>query len=71
MTESERSAAVLRAIPKVDRLLGTEELQPLLAAHSREEVVRELRRVLENLRRKATSWMPPSSAQRPSHDGSP
>src|SRR4051794_41530409 len=49
----ERAAAVRRAIPKVDRLLGSEELQPLIAAHSRAEVVRELRRVLDDLRRDA------------------
>ncbi|HEV7504418.1 MAG TPA: L-seryl-tRNA(Sec) selenium transferase [Thermoanaerobaculia bacterium] len=55
MTEPERSAAILRAIPKVDRLLGAEEMQPLLAAHSRKEVVRELRSVLEGLRRDSHS----------------
>src|SRR4051794_41823936 len=49
----ERAAAVRRAIPKVDRLLGSEELRPLIAAHSRAEVVRELRRVLDDLRRDA------------------
>jgi L-seryl-tRNA(Ser) seleniumtransferase len=49
----ERAAAVRRAIPKVDRLLGSEELQPLIAAHSRAEVIRELRRVLDDLRRDA------------------
>src|SRR3954463_5142939 len=49
----ERAAAVRRAIPKVDRLLGSEEFQPLIAAHSRAEVVRELRRVLDDLRRDA------------------
>ena len=52
MAEPERSAAhLLRAIPQVDRLLGAEEMKPLLAAHSRDPVVRELRRVLEGLRR--------------------
>src|SRR4051812_40410621 len=49
----ERAAAVRRAIPKVDRLLGSEELQPLIAAHSRAEVLRELRSVLDDLRRDA------------------
>ena len=49
----ERAAAVRRAIPKVDRLLGSEEIQPLIAAHSRAEVLRELRRVLDDLRRDA------------------
>ena len=53
MTRPERSAAVLRALPKVDRLLAAEELRPLIAAHSREEVVREVRRVLDELRRDA------------------
>ena len=47
------SAAFLRAIPKVDRLLQAPELQPLLAAHPREDVLRELRRVLDALRRDA------------------
>jgi L-seryl-tRNA(Ser) seleniumtransferase len=48
-----RSAAILRAIPQVDRLLGAEELRPLLAACSREEVLRETRRVLDEVRRDA------------------
>src|SRR3954468_16799378 len=55
MAEPERSAANLRSIPKVDRLLGAEELKPLLAVHSREEVVRELRRVLDGLRREVST----------------
>jgi len=46
-------AAFLRAIPKVDRLLQTPEFESLLAAHSREEVLRELRRALDGLRRAA------------------
>src|SRR4051794_40797120 len=45
----ERAAAIRRAIPKVDRLLDAEEMRPLLAAHSRAEVVREVRRVLDEL----------------------
>src|ERR1700749_4666682 len=49
----ERAAAVRRAIPKVDRLLGSEALRPLIAAHSRAEVVREVRSVLDDLRRDA------------------
>jgi L-seryl-tRNA(Ser) seleniumtransferase len=46
-------AAFLRAIPKVDRLLQAPELQPLLSAHPREDVLRELRNVLDALRRDA------------------
>jgi L-seryl-tRNA(Ser) seleniumtransferase len=42
--------ALRRAIPKVDRLLESEELRALAEAHSREEVLRELRRVLAGLR---------------------
>jgi L-seryl-tRNA(Ser) seleniumtransferase len=42
-----------RAIPKVDRLLAADELQPLIAAHSRGAVTRELREVLTELRRGA------------------
>ena len=46
-------AAFLRAIPKVDRLLQAPELQPLLAVHPREDVLRELRLILDALRRDA------------------
>jgi L-seryl-tRNA(Ser) seleniumtransferase len=46
-------AAFLRAIPQVDRLLQGPEFQPLLAAHPREDVLRALRRALDELRRDA------------------
>ncbi len=49
----EGAKAVLRAIPKVDRLLAAAELRPLIAAHSRAEVLREVRHVLDSLRRDA------------------
>ena len=48
---SDQASPVYRAIPKVDRLLGADEFQPLLAAHSREVVLREIRSVLDELRR--------------------
>ena len=40
---------LLRAIPKVDRLLAAQELEPLLAAYPRREVVARLRDVLTAL----------------------
>jgi len=49
--EPASAAARLRAIPKVDRLLRSPELQPLIAACSRAEVLRAVRRVLDDLRR--------------------
>jgi L-seryl-tRNA(Ser) seleniumtransferase len=45
------SAPSRRAIPKVDRLLQAPEFAPLLAAHPRGEVLREVRTVLSELRR--------------------
>src|SRR6185436_1151127 len=51
-------ATLLRSIPQVDRLLQSEEFQPLLAAHSREEVLREVRGVLDGLRRDAARLEP-------------
>jgi len=52
------AAAVLRAIPSVDRLLASQTFQPLLAAHSRGEVLREARQVLAALRRDADGLRP-------------
>ena len=46
-------ATLLRALPKVDRLLASPELQPLIAAHSRQAVRREVRETLAALRRNA------------------
>ena len=59
MSEEPASAAArLRAIPKVDRLLRSPELQPLIAACSRAEVLRAVRRVLDDLRRDPDSLDP-------------
>ncbi|HYU31137.1 MAG TPA: L-seryl-tRNA(Sec) selenium transferase [Thermoanaerobaculia bacterium] len=51
-------AALLRSIPQVDRLLQSEEFQALLAAHAREEVLREVRSALDELRREAARLDP-------------
>jgi hypothetical protein len=40
----------LRAIPKVDRLLASTELAPLLERHPRSEVVEGVREVLDEVR---------------------
>jgi L-seryl-tRNA(Ser) seleniumtransferase len=45
----------LRAIPKVDRLLGSSDFAPLLAAHPRAAVVEGLREVLDQVRSKMLS----------------
>ncbi len=45
--------ALLRNIPKVDRLLADAELAPLLEAYPRREVVERLRETLDDLRRRA------------------
>ena len=42
---------LLRQIPKVDVLLGADELAPVLAGHPRQAVVEELRAALDALRR--------------------
>jgi L-seryl-tRNA(Ser) seleniumtransferase len=52
------SASILRGLPKVDRLMGSEELQPLIEAHSRKEVLREVRQVLADLRRDSSALKP-------------
>ncbi len=44
---------LLRRIPGVDRLLASPELEAILAAHPRRQVVGELRQVLGDLRRRA------------------
>ena len=51
--EPATATALLRAIPKVDRLLQSPEIQPLIATHSRAEVLRTVRRVLDDLRQAA------------------
>src|SRR5688500_13190754 len=56
--KSEHPAVLLRAIPKVDRLLQSQEFQSLLAAHARDEVLRELRNVLDDVRRDAARLEP-------------
>ena len=53
MSATASARELLRAIPKVDRLLGREELEPLLAAYPRREVVARLRETLGELRRRA------------------
>jgi len=50
---SASTAALLRSLPKVDRLLAAPEMEPILAAHSRAEVVQAVRGVLDELRRAA------------------
>jgi L-seryl-tRNA(Ser) seleniumtransferase len=47
------TASLLRQIPKVDRLLDAEELEALLDAYPRAQVVREVRGLLDDLRQKA------------------
>ncbi len=44
---------LLRHIPKVDRLLASAEIEPLLAAYPRREIVERLRETLDDLRRRA------------------
>src|SRR3954453_18161652 len=56
--DAKSARAALRALPKVDRLLAAAELQPLIAAHSRPEVLREIRTVLDGLRRDAGGLSP-------------
>jgi L-seryl-tRNA(Ser) seleniumtransferase len=51
MPTSASTAALLRSLPKVDRLLAAPEMEPILAAHSRAEVVQAVRGVLDELRR--------------------
>jgi L-seryl-tRNA(Ser) seleniumtransferase len=53
MPTSASTAALLRSLPKVDRLLAAPEMEPILAAHSRAEVVQAIRGVLDELRRAA------------------
>ena len=50
---SERPKSLLRALPKVDLLLKSAELQPLIAAHSRAEVLHAVQGVLQEMRREA------------------
>lgn len=50
---SAASKALLRQIPGVDRLLADDELEPLLKAYPRREVVEQLRETLDDLRRHA------------------
>jgi L-seryl-tRNA(Ser) seleniumtransferase len=56
-------AALLRSIPSVDRLLASQTFQPLLAAGSRQEVLRELRQVLTVLRRDVEALSPADVAE--------
>ncbi len=52
----DRSAAdLLRRIPQVERILASADCQPLLEAHSRLEVTRQLRHDLDELRRRASN----------------
>jgi len=51
MSEASTIPSLLRRIPSVDRLLATQELAPLFAAHPRKQIVRELRETLAALRR--------------------
>jgi len=46
---------LLRRLPQVDRLLADPLLAPLLAEHSRAEVLAEVREVLDDLRRRAAT----------------
>jgi L-seryl-tRNA(Ser) seleniumtransferase len=50
---TQRSADRLRALPKVDLLLKSAELKPLITAHSRAEVLQAVRGVLDEMRRDA------------------
>jgi L-seryl-tRNA(Ser) seleniumtransferase len=50
---AKRSADRRRALPKVDLLLKSAELKPLIAAHSRTEVRQAVREVLDAMRRDA------------------
>jgi L-seryl-tRNA(Ser) seleniumtransferase len=47
-------SALLRRIPQVERLLSSPELEPLLGAYPRRQVVRRLQETLEDLRRRIT-----------------
>jgi L-seryl-tRNA(Ser) seleniumtransferase len=58
-------ASLLRVLPKVDRLLASAELAPLLARHPRTRVLQELRAVLEGLRRHAAAGTLAASALTP------
>lgn len=49
----ENPAPLLRSLPAVDRLLASPAFQPLIAAHSRDEVLREVRQALSDIRRDA------------------
>lgn len=53
MNAKEPGPALLRSLPSVDRLLASPAFQPLIDAHSRQEVLRELRLTLAALRRDA------------------
>ncbi len=53
MSSTATASDLLRAIPKVDRLLADAELEPLLATYPRREVVARLRETLDDLRRGA------------------
>ena len=57
-SDSSDTATSRRAIPQVDRLLTSEAFQPLLAAHPRAVVVREVRSVLDELRRQVAPLEP-------------
>ncbi len=51
--ETPSPSDLLRQIPKVDRALESEELAPLFSDYSRPEILRALRRALDELRRQA------------------
>jgi L-seryl-tRNA(Ser) seleniumtransferase len=53
LNDKQADPALLRSLPSVDRLLASPALQPLIAAHSRQEVLREVRLTLAALRRDA------------------
>jgi L-seryl-tRNA(Ser) seleniumtransferase len=53
MSDRDETRSLLRRIPQVDRVLGSAELEPLLAKLPRGRVVGELRAALDELRRLA------------------
>ena len=53
LTERPGVRDLLRRIPGVDRLLASPELEPVLQAHPRKQVVDRLREALDELRRRA------------------
>jgi L-seryl-tRNA(Ser) seleniumtransferase len=58
LDEKPQSPPLLRSLPPVDRLLASPSFQPLIEAHSRGEVLRELRQVLAAMRRNAAGLTP-------------